>query len=60
MAASIFPQEVPRVSRRWAQRRFSHIVQWREHNNGGHFAALEQPDTVLDDVQTFFGSLRNR
>ena len=60
MAASIFPQEVPRVSRRWAERRFPHIVQWREHSHGGHFAALEQPDTVLDDVQTFFGSLRSR
>lgn len=60
VAASIFPREVPRVSRRWAERRFPHIEQWREHDRGGHFAALEQPEVVLDDIRTFFSGLRTR
>ena len=57
VAASIFPREVPRVSRRWAERRFPNIVQWREHDRGGHFAALERPDVVAADIRSFFGSL---
>jgi pimeloyl-ACP methyl ester carboxylesterase len=59
VAASIFPREVPRTSRRWAERRFPNIVQWREHPRGGHFAALEQPEAVLDDIRTFFAALHH-
>ena len=40
---SIFPKEVPRPSRRWAQRRFANIVYWNQASRGGHFAAWEQP-----------------
>ena len=60
VAASIFPREIPRVSRRWAERRFPDIVQWREHDRGGHFAALERPDVLVDDLRTFFKDLRAR
>ena len=31
VGATIFPKEIPRISRRWAERRFTNIVQWREH-----------------------------
>ncbi|MDH2413885.1 epoxide hydrolase [Nocardioides sp. CER19] len=58
VAASIFPHEVPRTSRRWAERRFPRIVQWREHDRGGHFAALERPLVVADDIRSLFGALR--
>jgi pimeloyl-ACP methyl ester carboxylesterase len=40
---SVFPVEVPRPSRRWAERRFTNIVHWGEPPRGGHFAAWEQP-----------------
>lgn len=58
VAASIFPREVPRVSRRWAERRFPNIVQWREHHRGGHFAALEQPRALVEDIRSFFARAR--
>ena len=58
VAASIFPREVPRASRRWAERRFPRLVQWREHERGGHFAALEQPDAVVADLRSFFSAVR--
>lgn len=58
VAGSIFPREVPRASRRWAERRFPNIVQWREHDRGGHFAALEQPQTLVEDVRDLFSTLR--
>jgi pimeloyl-ACP methyl ester carboxylesterase len=58
VGASIFPREVPRISKRWAERRFTNIAQWREHSRGGHFAALEQPDLVLGDIRDLFARIR--
>jgi epoxide hydrolase len=51
---SIFPQENPRPSRRWAARRFTDIRHWNEPPRGGHFAALEQPDLFVEEVRAFF------
>jgi epoxide hydrolase len=48
---SIFPKEIPRPSRRWAQRRFANIVYWSEPDRGGHFAAWEQPGLFTDEVR---------
>ena len=48
---TIFPKEVPRPSRRWAQRRFTNIVYWNEPDRGGHFAAWEQPSTFISEVR---------
>jgi pimeloyl-ACP methyl ester carboxylesterase len=48
---SIFPKEVPRPSRRQAQRRFANIVYWNEPSRGGHFAAWEQPALFIDEVR---------
>lgn len=52
IGCSIFPKEVPRLSRRWAARRFSNIVHWSEPTYGGHFAAWEQPDRFAQDLRT--------
>jgi pimeloyl-ACP methyl ester carboxylesterase len=48
---SIFPKEVPRASRRWAQRRFPNIVHWSQPACGGHFAAWEQPALFTSEVR---------
>jgi len=48
---SIFPKEVPRPSRRWAQRRFKNIVYWNQPGRGGHFAAWEQPSQFTSEVR---------
>lgn len=55
---SVFPREVPRISRRWAERRFSDIRYWSEPPRGGHFAALEQPDLLVADLRAFFRLVR--
>ena len=34
------------------------ITHWTEHEVGGHFAALETPELLVDDVRTFFRSVR--
>ena len=58
MGAAIFPKEIFRPSRRWAERRFSDIRHWTEPERGGHFAALEQPDAFVADVRAFFRLVR--
>ncbi|MFX0574821.1 epoxide hydrolase family protein [Nocardia nepalensis] len=34
------------------------IVRWTEYDRGGHFAAMEAPDLLTDDVRAFFRALR--
>jgi epoxide hydrolase len=55
---SIFPKELQRPSRRWAERRFLDIRHWGEPNRGGHFAAFEQPELFVDEVRAFFAHVR--
>jgi len=55
---SIFPREIYRPSRRWAERRFTDIRHWNELPRGGHFAAMEQPATFVDEVRAFFRVVR--
>ena len=51
---SIFPKELQRPSRRWAQRRFTDIRYWNEPHRGGHFVAFEQPELFVDEVRACF------
>ena len=55
---SIFPKELQRPSRRWAERRFVDIRYWNEPDRGGHFAAFEQPELFVDEVRAFFRLVR--
>ena len=55
---SIFPKELQRPSRRWAEKRFPDIRYWNEPARGGHFAALEQPELFVDELRAFFRMVR--
>jgi pimeloyl-ACP methyl ester carboxylesterase len=55
---SIFPKEIQRPSRRWAEKRFTDIRHWNELDRGGHFAAFEQPGLFVDELRTFFAMVR--
>ena len=55
---SVFPKEIMRISRRWAATRFTDIRYWNELDRGGHFAAMEQPATFVDEVRAFFRLVR--
>lgn len=38
----------------WAQCTLArNIVFWREHDSGGHFAASEKPDLLVEDIRDF-------
>jgi pimeloyl-ACP methyl ester carboxylesterase len=51
------PRELPMPPRSWAERAFN-IVHWTQLPVGGHFAALEQPALLADDIRAFFRPLR--
>jgi pimeloyl-ACP methyl ester carboxylesterase len=55
---SIFPKEIIRTSRRWAEQRFSDLRYWNELDRGGHFAAFEQPDAFVNELRAFFRLVR--
>ena len=50
LAVSVFRSDAPLPVRALAERA-NNVVFWREHERGGHFAALEQPATLIDDIR---------
>jgi pimeloyl-ACP methyl ester carboxylesterase len=44
--------------RTFAERDNSNIVHWSEFEQGGHYAALEVPESVTGDIRAFFAGLR--
>lgn len=56
-AVSIYPGEIYKPPMTWTSKYFN-LQQYRVHNDGGHFAPLEVPDIYVDDVRTFFRTLR--
>jgi pimeloyl-ACP methyl ester carboxylesterase len=57
---SIFPKEIFRSSRRWAEKRFTNLVHWNELPKGGHFAAFEQPATFVNELRACFRHMRTK
>jgi pimeloyl-ACP methyl ester carboxylesterase len=55
---SIFPHEIVVPPRTWAERQLTDLRVWREHDGGGHFAAMERPEELVADVREFFRPLR--
>ena len=55
-AGAIFPEEISFTPRRWAEANYN-IVRWTRMPAGGHFAALEQPELLVDDIRAFFREL---
>jgi microsomal epoxide hydrolase len=53
-----FPKEIYRPPRSMAERAFE-IRRWTTADKGGHFAALEQPEVLAEDMRAFFRELRD-
>ena len=56
-ASPRYPFEPLRIPRAWVERRY-HVTHWATMPRGGHFAAMEQPDLFVDDLRTFFRTVR--
>jgi epoxide hydrolase len=57
VGCSIFPHEVYRAPRSWAERVYPHLFYWNELDRGGHFAAFEQPALFTQELRNCFRSL---
>lgn len=58
VGCSVFPKEIFRPSRRWAERKFPNLIHWGEPERGGHFAAFEQPEIFVGELRTAFRAVR--
>jgi microsomal epoxide hydrolase len=56
-AAAVFPKEMFRIPRAYAEASFN-LVRYTRFDRGGHFAALEEPDLLVDDIRAFFREVR--
>ena len=57
-AAALFPAELLSWPPRSYAERVYNITRWTEMPRGGHFAALEQPTLLIDDIRAFARTLR--
>lgn len=53
-----FPKEILKPPRSVAERVFANIQRWTQAPRGGHFAALEQPEFLAEEIRAFFRPLR--
>lgn len=53
-----FPFEILRPPRSLAARTYTNITRWTVMEQGGHFAAMEQPDALASDIRAFFSTVR--
>ncbi|MCU0868985.1 MAG: epoxide hydrolase 1 [Burkholderiales bacterium] len=58
MGYAEFPKEILHPPRWLAEKMFTDIRRWTQHDRGGHFAALEQPDVLAHEIREFFRPLR--
>jgi len=56
-AIAKFLKEAPFPPREWIERGYN-IQRWSEFPSGGHFAAMEEPDLLVEDIRAFFRPLR--
>jgi pimeloyl-ACP methyl ester carboxylesterase len=52
-----FPHELPMPPRSWVERCFE-VQRWTNMPHGGHFAAMEQPHALAEEIRAFFRPLR--
>jgi pimeloyl-ACP methyl ester carboxylesterase len=58
VAVSAFPDELYQAPRSWAEQAYRDLVFYRRHEQGGHFAAWEQPTALTQDLRDAFRFLR--
>ncbi len=59
-ACALFPAEMLAWSPRSYVDRIYNVAQWSEMPHGGHFAAMEQPELLIEDVRKFARKLRGQ
>jgi hypothetical protein len=57
-AFALFPKDISQPPREWAER-FFNVQRWSEMPRGGHFAAMEEPELLAEDIRTWFRTFRD-
>jgi hypothetical protein len=58
VAVSVFPDELYPAPRSWTERAYPRLIHYNKLDEGGHFAAWEQPQLFSEEVRDGFRSLR--
>ena len=58
VAVSVFPGEQYQAPRSWTERAYPKLIYYNAPDQGGHFAAWEQPQLFASEVRAAFRSLR--
>jgi pimeloyl-ACP methyl ester carboxylesterase len=60
VAVTVFPGEIYRAPRSWANKAYRNLIYFNEVDKGGHFAAWEQPDLFASEIRSAFRPLRRQ
>jgi pimeloyl-ACP methyl ester carboxylesterase len=58
VAVTVFPGEIYRAPRSWAELNYHNLIYFNEVAKGGHFAAWEQPEIFTEEIRAAFRPLR--
>jgi pimeloyl-ACP methyl ester carboxylesterase len=58
IAVSAFPEELNQAPRSWAERTYPQLIHYNRLPKGGHFAAFEQPEYLVEELRAAFKSVR--
>ncbi|MGD1221702.1 epoxide hydrolase family protein [Streptomyces krungchingensis] len=58
VAVSVFPDEMYRAPKSWAEQAYPNLVHYNQVPKGGHFAAWEQPELLVNEIRSGLRSLR--
>jgi pimeloyl-ACP methyl ester carboxylesterase len=58
VGVTVFPDELYPAPRSWAEKAYPKLIHFNEVDEGGHFAAWEQPQTFSEEIRSTFRSLR--
>jgi pimeloyl-ACP methyl ester carboxylesterase len=58
VAVSAFPDELYQAPRSWAEQAYPNLIHYNRLDKGGHFAAWEQPELLVEELRAGFKSLR--
>ena len=58
VGVTVFPDELYPAPRSWAETAYPKLIHFNEVDEGGHFAAWEQPQTFSEEIRATFRSLR--
>jgi pimeloyl-ACP methyl ester carboxylesterase len=57
-AVTAFPDELYQAPRSWTEKAYPNLIYYSRASKGGHFAAWEQPQTLVSDLRAAFKTLR--